>query len=351
MKMIDTTFARSTYEVTVDGSFLYEAALGIAVITYPEIHPSLERDGRYWKKVKEGLSEELKTELAYAQEHNTWKVLLDLIAESGCRKSDSFAAYVEEIGADELKERAFPYLGVQWEEKTKRAVRGDDDAVQKLLNAVDGHLFFPGLIRYLAEVDGDELRRHILKLTERWFREVMDHTLDETEQILNRDLEAKRAMQDRLDPEAFVTWALGGEDGYPPEPSVTNVLLVPQVSYRPWVIQAERPGTKVFFYPVADESLLEADDVYKPPMMLVQKYKALGDETRLRIVKHLSESELSLKELTELLGMGKTTVHHHLRMLRSAKIVRTGEKGYRLADNFPGTEAGELEGYLAWKER
>jgi biotin operon repressor len=345
MKIMDTTFARSTYEVTVAGSILYEAAMGIAAITYPEIHHSLERDRPHWDKVQAGLSEDLKKELDYARKHNTWKVLLDLIDESGCSEKEDFQAYVRSLEVDELKERAFPYLGAALEMKIGPAVRGDRDAVQDLLNAVEGHLFFPGLVKFLSEVDGEMLREHVMKLVDRWCEEVMAKDPQAINEIIMRDMDSKRAMLEKLDPEAFVSWVLGGE-GYRPEPAVTKVLLVPQISYRPWVIQAERPDTKVFFYPVADESLSETEDVYKPPFLLVQKYKALGDETRLRMVKLLSEQNRTLKELTEILGMGKTTVHHHLRLLRSAKIVRAEGKGFTLSSDFPGTESSELDIYL-----
>ena len=51
------------------------------------------------------------------------------------------------------------------------------------------------------------------------------------------------------------------------------------------------------------------------------KHKALGDEARLRIVKMLFEKERTLQEITERLQLGKSTVHHHLKLLRAAKLV------------------------------
>ena len=47
------------------------------------------------------------------------------------------------------------------------------------------------------------------------------------------------------------------------------------------------------------------------------KHKALGDEARLRIVKMLFEKERTLQEITERLQLGKSTVHHHLKLLRA----------------------------------
>lgn len=88
---------------------------------------------------------------------------------------------------------------------------------------------------------------------------------------------------------------MGDRGKYEPEPSVARVLLVPHTLYRPWTIQADAPDTKVFYYPVADENMAEQVDPYQPPHLLVQACKALGDEHRLRIVKHLAERAHSLQ--------------------------------------------------------
>ncbi len=130
-------------------------------------------------------------------------------------------------------------------------------------------------------------------------------------------------------PEALVEWATGGVR-YPPEPGVRRVLLIPHTVYRPWTIQADAEQTKILYYPVSDESLYGDSDPYRPPHMLVQMLKALADEHRLRIVKLLAEQECSLQELTDKLSLAKSTVHHHLSMLRSAQLVGTSGDKYAL---------------------
>ncbi|MCK9907225.1 hypothetical protein MXD63_45420, partial [Frankia sp. Cpl3] len=56
--------------------------------------------------------------------------------------------------------------------------------------------------------------------------------------MLERDYRSKLPMQQKLEPEALVEWATGGIQ-YSPEPTVTDVLLIPHYIYRPWNIQAE----------------------------------------------------------------------------------------------------------------
>ncbi len=66
-------------------------------------------------------------------------------------------------------------------------------------------------------------------------------------------------------------------------------------------------------------------------------FKALGDETRLKILTTLActEGEVCVCEFTETLPLNQPTVSHHLRILRDADLVTCERRGtwvyYRLA--------------------
>ncbi len=53
----------------------------------------------------------------------------------------------------------------------------------------------------------------------------------------------------------------------------------------------------------------------------VQAFKALSDETRLRLLNVLSRFELNVNELVELMGMGQSRVSRHLKILSEAGLV------------------------------
>jgi len=55
--------------------------------------------------------------------------------------------------------------------------------------------------------------------------------------------------------------------------------------------------------------------------------KALGNESRLRIVDHLSKGECSPGELTQLVGLDQSTVSKHLSVLRASGIVDSRRDG------------------------
>src|SRR4051812_10379090 len=51
------------------------------------------------------------------------------------------------------------------------------------------------------------------------------------------------------------------------------------------------------------------------------RFRALGDETRLRILEILSAGECSVSELTNEVAIGQSLMSHHLRILREAGLV------------------------------
>ena len=51
------------------------------------------------------------------------------------------------------------------------------------------------------------------------------------------------------------------------------------------------------------------------------RFRALGDETRLRILEHLGPGERSVSDLMVLLDIGQSLMSHHLRILREAGLV------------------------------
>ena len=60
-----------------------------------------------------------------------------------------------------------------------------------------------------------------------------------------------------------------------------------------------------------------------------QIFKLLSDETRLRILRYLAQSEsgsLHVNALVELLGGSQPAVSHHLALLRAAGLVKTSRR-------------------------
>jgi ArsR family transcriptional regulator len=79
-------------------------------------------------------------------------------------------------------------------------------------------------------------------------------------------------------------------------------------------------------------------------------FQALGHPTRVAIVEHLNEGELSVGELCKKVGVGQANASQHLAILRSKHIVETRKAGnqifYRLRDPAFGKVLAALREYF-----
>jgi biotin operon repressor len=335
---------RETYDVEFAYSKLWECALGIAAVTNSRLLDTLEKPLSYWEELKENFSDNLLFHLDYVETNNTWKALLQLLHQYNGNELEGFFFNMKTMQEAEFKFSCLPFVGDKYQKLRKDAAHGEEGAILEMKEITKDIPFFPQYIEFICKADTAELKTHLIEVMTGWYEAVIKPGSGETLQVLKTDYDSKKKMKEKMEPEELVQWATGGVH-YQPEPSVHRVLLIPQYIYRPWTIEADLEGTKVFYYPVANESL-SPNDKYMPSDFLVQKHKALGDEIRLRIVKLLSEEDRSLQDITEQLQMGKSTIHHHLKLLRAAKIVEMNGMKYSLKAGVIDLLFNELNQYL-----
>jgi ArsR family transcriptional regulator len=85
-------------------------------------------------------------------------------------------------------------------------------------------------------------------------------------------------------------------------------------------------------------------------MDALRYFKALSDETRLRLVNILLRHELKVGELVAVLQMGQSRISRHLKILAEAGLVENQREGvwgfYRIAQGGPGRDIIEAVRYL-----
>jgi ubiquinone/menaquinone biosynthesis C-methylase UbiE len=78
----------------------------------------------------------------------------------------------------------------------------------------------------------------------------------------------------------------------------------------------------------------------RPLESLLTMLRAAGDATRLRLLLLLQEAELTVSELTQILGQSQPRVSRHLKLLTDAGLIQRFKEGswvfYRAADRGPG---------------
>jgi DNA-binding transcriptional ArsR family regulator len=128
-----------------------------------------------------------------------------------------------------------------------------------------------------------------------------------------------------LDDGALIEKVTGGLR-WLPDPQVTRVILSPSYFSRPFNYVYQGNGWRLFCYPMADDVLEQADSGTPPPSV-VRLYRALGDSTRMRILKLLSDRDWYLTELATQLELSKPTTKHHLALMRAAGLVTVTDEG------------------------
>lgn len=224
-----------------------------------------------------------------------------------------------------------------------RAVAGDNEALDQII-AGDG-CTMPERLHALLAIPPAESSEVIATTLLAWERDVVGDG-GGIAMVLRRDADHKRALAATMDPPQLVEAATNGIT-FRMVPEIDRIVLIPSVVIRPWVTIADHGRTRIFCYPVAEQHL--DADADTPPAWLVDVYKALGDERRLRLLRILKDGPASLADITARTDLAKSTVHHHLRVLRSAGLVRAtigADTEYSLrADAIPDA-ARLLAGFL-----
>lgn len=234
----------------------------------------------------------------------------------------TLVAELEEIDETELHLTLLGYHDLRHrvadEETLRGALDGDEDAFREVREAAAGWESWRDVIHGLLDMSSSEVKQATLTLVRGWSKVYADELEDEALAAARRDVEHKRPLVDEVPPGRLVEIATNGVE-FVRDPRVRRLVLFPSYVFRPWVLLGEYDDIRFVVYPVADEHLEIEGGV--PPPQLVKLYKALGDERRLRLLRRLSLGPITLKEAADEVGVAKSTVHHHLAVLRQAGLV------------------------------
>ncbi len=208
---------------------------------------------------------------------------------------------------------------------TERAMAGDEDAVRELL-VVLGDSHPEDKIARIARIYRDP--RSIIEPARRVLSEWLPMYQAIEPRIgamIRRDHEGRARAIATLRPTDLIEATTGGIR-WLAEPGVRRVILAPSYFARPYNFVFGGDDWRMFGYPIADEAL-DGGDPLAPPAAVVRLHRALGDETRLRILRLLAGRDHYLTEIASALELSKPTIKHHLALLRSAGLVTLTEEG------------------------
>lgn len=339
--------------LVIDAAPAYELLMSVAAASAPQDPETLEVGSEWLDAVRERAGKPLldRLEAISGGDHDMWINLATLVYDSTPpRDVPGFLARLRETDADEIRLHVIGFYSREIQRMTpqeviRQAIAGDREAAEEFLRtSYPDWEPWQAFLRQQLGTDSQAFKAELIDSLQAWADVVWSHEEPRILPILQRDAEEKRELQRRLPFERFVETATNGVE-WVPRPHICSVVLVPSYVFRPWVSTAELGDTLIHIYPVSDESVSAETDA--PPLRLVRLSKALGDDKRLRILRALAESDRTLMELAEQFNQAKTSMHHHMVILRSAGLVSVGAgKRYRLRhETLP--DVGELlSGYL-----
>ena len=176
----------------------------------------------------------------------------------------------------------------------------------------------------LLSASPDDVQADIASIVEAWSADVFPSFASDAMAVIGRDIVAKERLLGSRPARDALMVATNGVD-VEPASWATDIVVVPTVAMRPFLAPSEFETTAIFLCSAGDEAF--EDDPAAPPRRLVKVAAAIGDELRLRILRTLGENELTATEIADRLGVDRTSLHHHLGILRSAGLVTIHDDG------------------------
>lgn len=306
----------------------------------------------WFDELKEKVTEDTRQALEATTLKNSklWSGFFNLVATGPEGETISeFLLRLDEIGAMEIRKTLVEHL-VDHDRVDAAtigaAALGDEEAIDAVVACCSELVDLADDLRTLFRRDPEEGKRDLLKALNGFYREAFAPIEAQFAGAIERDARAKQAMVATMSPERVIEEATNGIT-IDPGSGVRSVLLVPTAVLRPWVLILEHRETRIFVYPVADEHMTTDPDAPSP--WILKTYKALSDEKRIRVLRRLAAGPASFQDLVEHLDSAKSTVHHHLRVLRSARLVRVSlgaDKEYSLRRGVIGEAAKALAEFV-----
>ena len=361
-KIRELNTAARRIPIEIDGAISYEVVLTMwNLVSSKKYTNSFDLGTKWFTEVQDATPEDLKEEIVRfgGSKCTIWLSLLGLISVAPHpHDPDSVFNWIGELNPQRLRRWILGYLGEQAALETnqgppapsliEQAALGDIDSVREII----GSSMDPdGIDQVVAmfEIDPIEMRDRMATALRRFRSEVFSKYEDEFGKAIAAAAAARRSVATRDSAKDVIEEVTNGLD-YEIPLGVSRVILVPSMIVRPLSLIDQHRDTLIVCYGLADEFINLNPEA--PPSWMVRFYKALSDEKRLRILRRLSEGDTSLDELTELLDLSKSTVHHHITILRGAGLVRVSigstkaESKYGLRPQAIEDASASLEGYM-----
>ena len=323
----DLSSARSRrIRISIDNSPLYDLLLVMWSVFGADDKAENHSVGKDWfENFRKRLSPETLAAATKASAFGElWVALLPIVETAPDRSIDAAIDWLEAADPIWLREALLSekFCEVNPEVRAE-AARGDEAAVSTILAEAStmklDEAFCKSLESFL-ELPASEVIPPLTEAMRRVRSEAFAEYEEEWAAAQARDAAARQpSIEASVSTKDLIETITNGI-AYDIPQGVRRIVFIPSVSLRPWTLITDHDDALLVCYPVAEEHLVL--DPEAPPSSLLAVYKALGDDKRMRLLRKLSDGPATLAELTEHVGMAKSTVFHHMAVLRAAGLVR-----------------------------
>jgi DNA-binding transcriptional ArsR family regulator len=202
-----------------------------------------------------------------------------------------------------------------WQSPEKENV---DDFLKWLTSLQPGSIY-EKLFSYVSEslpTDLAGIRDQYVELIRKWNNAYFSKIDPEILDILRDSIVEWEGKTISEDPVQFVERISGGLKIEQYE-GLQQVILTPTYHTNPLILISKLKIIAHIFYPID----IPESNPDQPSKKLNRITKALADENRLRIIKLLSEGPKTFTEILQHFSISKSTVHHHVMLLRTAGLI------------------------------
>ena len=348
-RIVDVTRPGQELVVEVEVAEASELLLSIATLNATEDLDTLELGADRIAELRAGTPPDLLAAAEGILPGKAASLLLGLVYLAP--RPRSATAFLDVVAAIEPVELRLHALGYHMRghhlaetDTIRRAAEGDRVARSELLEAFSDYTDKCSEYERVLDLEPEESKKALLELLSAWYEQVFAKIAPDFVSLADRDAAAKRELIRDVPPEQVVERVAPGIQ-WTPGPDVDRVVLFPAYSPRPWVYMSEYKRVKIFCPPItADRRKTPGGD----PADLVRIYKALGDESRLKLLKRLQDGPISLTDAAQEVGLAKSTTHHHLAILRQAGfvLIQEGDDTYKLRPDLRPEPGALLQQYL-----
>ena len=199
----------------------------------------------------------------------------------------------------------------------RAAVDGDEDARREFRRTSFPDLrYWQASLGHLLSAPTADIRAGVVGTIRAWYERGFAEHEAGIRSAIGNDAAAVRELTAAMELDAVLERIAPGIQ-FAREVGQSLVILVPDVVLRPGYVISDHGPTLLIAYPAGASGV----DPGAPPDLLVRLGKALGDPLRLRALRELRDGPLTLTDLAERLGVPRTSLQHHVRILTYAGLV------------------------------